>query len=279
MPRFLRHKAAVSALHVRRYLPHLPALLDLGMTTSRPTQRPTATRLLGKYPVPALHLVGTDPPPDLRTPTRWHPAQPPLQHGVDYTFARWYGLTPVRWQLGTVITVRMTCGASSLPSVKGPADAVNAVVAELRQLTGLDLRAGPALERPIDIRRIPEHEIHVAYLPSAEAQQVCQLAGDRRPSGDAVSIQDRPWYQYGWAIVDTDLAIESFAVLRHQLGHALGLGHAASRQVLMHQRIPADLAGYSRGDRRGLALLGDARPVQHDPLPHSHMRGAFHAAE
>lgn len=260
------------------------------MTAGRPRSRPAVPRLLGKYPVPALHLVGTNPPPDPRAPSRWRPALPPLQHGVDYTFAHRQGLVPVRWQPRTVIAVRMTSEGGSLPIASGPADAaaeaVAAVVAELRELTGLELQGSQPLTRPIDIRRVPEHEIHVAYLPSAEARQVRRLAGDRTPSGGAVPAQDRPWYQRGWAIVDTDLTIgltspsgegsasspaalsaSGLAVLRHQLGHALGLGHAACRRVLMHQRIPVDLDGYSRGDRHGLALLGGTRPVPQDPPP------------
>ncbi len=254
------------------------------MTAAR--QRADGPRLLGRYPVPTLHLVGTAPPPDPRSPSRWRPGLPPLQHGVDYTFARRHGLAPVRWFPGTVITVRLTSEADSMTGVRESEDAVDTVVAELRELTGLELRGGPPLTRPIDIRRVPEQEIHVAYLPSAEAWKVRRLAGDQIPSGGAVPAQDGAWYRRGWAIVDTGLAIEpasppdepsasspaalsatGLAVLRHQLGHALGLGHPASRRALMHQRIPVDVDGYSRGDRHGLALLGDTPPFPYDAPP------------
>jgi len=229
--------------------------------------------LLGSYPAAALHLVGADLPPDPRAPSRWHPSPPPPQHGVDYTFARWHGLVPVRWQPGTVISVRLVGEAASQLAAGESEDAVGAVVAELRELTGLDLRGGPLLTRPIDIRQVPEQQIHVAYLPSAWARWVRRLAGDRTPGGGAVPSQDGAWYRSGWAIVDTDLAAgpassaTGLAVLRHQLGHALGLDHAARRRVLMHQRIPVDPGRYSRADRHGLALLGGTRPVPRDSQP------------
>ena len=143
------------------------------MTAAR--RRPGGLRLIGRYPVTSLHLVGADLPPDPRAPSHWRPGPAPLQHGVDYTFARWHGLVPVRWQPGSVICVRLASEADSRTAAR---ESVDAVVSELRELTGLELRTGPPLGRRIDIRRIPEQEIHVAYLPSAWARQIRRLAGD-----------------------------------------------------------------------------------------------------
>jgi hypothetical protein len=240
------------------------------MTSTR--RRRGGQRLIGSYPVASLHLVGADLPPDPRAPSQWRPGPAPLQHGVDYTFARWHGLVPVRWPPGSTICVRLASEAGLRIAARESVDAVDAVVTELRELTGLELRSGPPLGRPIDLHRITEQEIHVAYLPSTWARRTRQLAGDL-PAGGAAPAGDGAWYRRGWAIVDTDLAAEpalsttGLAVLRHQLGHALGLGHAARSRVLMHQRIPVDLVRYSRADQYGLALLGGTRPASHDPQP------------
>ena len=263
------------------------------MTEAGPTQRPARVRLLGRYPVPTLRLVGAGLPLGPRTPSRWQ-SRPLPQHGIDYTIAGRRGLTPVRWRPELGITVRLTrWAADSPPAVRGAADVIGAapdtaealerVVGELRALTGLELRVGQPLSRPIDLGRVPDQEIHVAYLPSAAVQEARGRGGDGIASGGALPAPDSAWYRRGWAIVDTDLAIGSasppgeqsaggptaleatgLALLRHQLCHALGLGHAARRRVLMHPRIPLDLDGYSDGDRHGLALLGSTRPVPHD---------------
>jgi hypothetical protein len=250
------------------------------MISGRQRKQPATPRLLGIYPVPRLHLVGADLQAGPRAPSRWPPVTSPMQHGLDYSFAHRHGLAPVRWRSGTAIIIRLASEVSLPPYVKTAVDAIDAVVTELRGLTGLALQSGQPLPQPIDIRRVPEHEIHVAYLPSAAVRQVRRLAGDRVPSGDAVPTEGCAWYERGWAIVDTDLTIDvqprpddlsvgtsavcsaaGFALLRHQLCHALGLGHAARRQALMHHRIPLNLDGYSCGDRYGLAMLGDIGPV------------------
>jgi hypothetical protein len=219
----------------------------------------------------------------------------PPQHGIDYTVARRCGLAPVRWRPRTDIAVRLTGLDSEGSDVGGAADAtdmleaVQTVVAELRALTGLELRAAQPLEGPIDVRRVPEYEIHVAYLSSAAARRARGHAGDGIASGGALPMPGSAWYERGWAIVDTELAIGSaspphapsagrrgalsasaLAVLRHQLCHALGLGHAIRRRTLMREQIPVDLDGYSRGDQYGLALLGSPRPVPYHVQPSSH---------
>jgi hypothetical protein len=48
-------------------------------------------------------------------------------------------------------------------------------------------------------------------------------------------------------------------VLRHELAHALGLGHAARPNLLMYHRISAGTVDFGRGDRHGLLLLNGLR--------------------
>ena len=90
----------------------------------------------------------------------------------------------------------------------------------------------------IDIRWVPEQEIHVAYLPSADAQRARRLAGDRIPGGGAASAQGSAWYQRGWAIVDTDLAIGPPATPAWWGGR--GRGRKRKAAVAGSPRLPSD---------------------------------------
>ena len=73
-------------------------------------------------------------------------------------------------------------------------------------------------------------------------------------------------YISGFAIINADLtgsdvaAERALAILRHELAHALGLGHAARPSLLMHHQITAGTTRYGRGDQHGLALLGPRPP-------------------
>jgi hypothetical protein len=214
-------------------------------------RRDRGRSLLGSYPVPVLHLVGAPTSPRPRADA----SPPTLQYGIDYSFTRRLGRTPVRWRPETDIIVRLAdCPAQPF------ADAVTEVVGELRALTGLNLRTGQPAGALSDFGDVPEQEIHVACLQSAQALPVRQAG--TLPGAGAWSAPDGAWYRRGWAIVDVSLfaCAAPTVILRHQLCHALGLGHAARPSLLMHQPVPAGLSGYGRGDRHGLALLGPARP-------------------
>jgi Matrixin len=232
-----------------------------------PGGRPT---LLGWYQRPALHLVGAPQPPSLRSPGQWQPGPPPLQYGVDFSFARRCGPEPVRWRRGLPVTIRIT-GADPADPDPSAAAALATVIAELRTLTGSDLMADRPRAGALNPDAVPDQEIHVGYLEGREMLALsgrkldCAGLGGARLGGDTTS------YAAGFAAVNTDLTgadatgAYALAVLRHELAHALGLGHAGRRSLLMNRQITADTTQFGRGDRHGLALLGSAAPVSGTP--------------
>ena len=53
------------------------------------------------------------------------------------------------------------------------------------------------------------------------------------------------------------------AVVMHELGHLVGLGHVKSKAALMYPRVSVDVTDFAAADRRGLAVLGQG-PCQPD---------------
>ena len=225
-----------------------------------PTARPQPASLLGTYPVPELHLVGAPVPDNPRSPMRWQPGPAPLQYGIDYTFMHRVGREPVRWPYGSAITMRIT-----RPATPDRQAALAAVTAELRTLTRLNLVLGePAVPRLVP-SAVPGGEIHVRYLTASDLAGLPGPHGDKAGLGSVTPCPEGCCYVSGFAVVNADLtgpdatAEHALAVLRHELAHALGLGHAARPSLLMHHRVTAGITRYGRGDQHGLALLG-ARP-------------------
>lgn len=168
----------------------------------RTFQRPNRQNLLGRHPAPELYLVGAPIPASPRSPSRWMPPSPSLQHGIDFSFAQWSAGQPIRWLHILPITIRLTGGDTNA------AQAVAAVVTELACITGIDLRTGPPLLGSLDPRNTTEQEIYASRSPTV------------RP---AVPAED-----------------QAVAVLRHEMDHALGLGHASRRIQVMHHALTND---------------------------------------
>lgn len=229
-------------------------------TTPRQRVTPPARRppsLLGTYPVPELHLVGAPIPGNRRSPIQWQPTPPPLQYGIDYTFMHRAGREPVRWPHSSAITVRITG-----PGTPDRHAALAFVVAELRTLTQLNLVTSEPAPAGLVPSAVPDGEIHVHYLDGSELARLPTRHGDPAGLGGASRCTADCCYVSGFAIINADVSGpdattgHGLAILRHELAHALGLGHATRRSLLMRHQITAGITRYGRGDQHGLALLG-----------------------
>jgi Matrixin len=242
----------------------LPRAPDLDMNTAMETSMWVRARpgggerqsLLGTYPVPAPHLVGAPLPPTPGCPSRWEPPLPPLQYGIDYTFLRHDDNQPLRWRPDLPITVRIAG-----PHEPEQAAMVDAVVAELAGLTGLSLAVAESWPHPLALRAVSAQEIRVGFLANLPPARSFRPCAGRVGLGGAVGGPGLSHYTSGFALVATGITgphrPSVVAVLRHELAHALGLGHAARPGLLMYHRISDATVDFGRGDRRGLFLLNE----------------------
>lgn len=227
--------------------------------------------LLGFYPVPLLHLVGAPVAASPRVPFRWQPSAPPPQYGVDYTFLNGFHDEPVTWPYQQRITVRIAARHTACQ-----VSAVAEVVAELAHLTGLPLHLGAPWPAEFNPGRVPSQEIHVGFPPASQGSGL-------KGFGGAALAGTRRHYISGYAAVCStvthsvpgqvpELDRQDLAALRHELAHAMGLGHAARPSLLMHYQVPAERDEYGPGDRYGLTLLGQAPFTGNHPSPRHRRR-------
>lgn len=231
------------------------------LTSRRSSRRLSTARrtsLLGWYPASDLCMVAARVRPNPRSPLGWQPS-PPLQYGIDYTFARLAGRGPVRWPSGLPIVVRITCHSAA-----GVDQALAIVVGELRELTRLDITVGEPWPDVFHPAAVPKGEIHVGFLPHLATPGSLSPSAGQAGIGVALLKGAGQYYTQGFAAVNAGLigtnatSQPGLTMLRHELAHVLGLGHSARPSLVMHHRVTASIPGYGRGDRFGLRMLGEA---------------------
>lgn len=158
--------------------------------------------------------------------------------------------------------------------VTGGSSLVLEAMARVSELSGLELEyAGPSTDRPREWSDAMDGAGMEGYPPAlvswSDEDETADLAGDVVGLGGSVSLRGaaftRARYMTGSVTLDgPDLArvldgpdgeARVRAVILHELGHLVGLGHVADPAQLMSETNHG-LHDFGPGDREGLARLG-----------------------
>ena len=200
------------------------------------------------------------------------PAPPPpapvkdMGRADDYVFTKTQPgnpAVPVTWSHCTPVDVAVNLG----PANAAEQDLVATAIARVADASGLPLRyAGPTTYLPTAGTPVPFPDgIEIVF---AVAQPGESSYTDGYALGVATMIYtgyDVQWAARGRVVIDwrntSDFLGEHptarTGLYMHELGHAVGLGHAAESTQLMYMGIPTtNDASWGSGDRTGLAQLG-----------------------
>ena len=254
-------------------VPRSPENDDVATTADVYTTRP---ELSG--PVPERRDHPDMPPPGVGSAAHPLGTPPPVPDVGDYRFLQLQesGSRPVAYD--PCRPIHYVVRPDGVPP--GGQQLVEAAVAEIAAATGLRFVSdGTTTEAPRDDRRpyqpgrYGERWAPVLITWSHPAEQP-QLAGEVAGLGGSVSLRvgDNPSvYVTGQIALDApdlhltlqqpggDAVVR--AVLLHELGHVLGLGHVDDPAQLMHASSTVHNSALSPGDRAGLARLGAGQCV------------------
>lgn len=138
---------------------------------------------------------------------------------------------------------------------------------EVSGLTGLQFRVDGRTDEQPDRR--PRGQDAPVLIAWTTPEQVPELAGDVAGLGGSTSLSRRPGglerYVSGQVGLDAPQLADILdrrdgrahvrAIVLHELGHVVGLGHTPDPDQLMHEQNRGVLE-FAAGDRRGLAALG-----------------------
>ncbi|GMA93370.1 hypothetical protein GCM10025881_01940 [Pseudolysinimonas kribbensis] len=175
-------------------------------------------------------------------------AAPPadLVEGRDYSFLGTAANGPERWSCAAPIEVRLADGSPA-----GSADVVASAVASIARTSGLPLRIGSSYDAGILI----------SYVPSPDVQR---LGGSDEAIGvTSTRTDDEGAIRHADVEIAADAAVNApgtttaeFTML-HELGHAVGLGHATRKDEIMTPVLdPATAPVLGRGDVAALHAVG-----------------------
>ncbi|MGB5952465.1 MAG: hypothetical protein WBG57_08145 [Ornithinimicrobium sp.] len=191
-----------------------------------------------------------------RTAQAPNAAQPATGDGsFSYALTQPDGISPVGFD--PCSTIEIVINPQGAPS--DYAEMVDQTLATTSAASGLSFTVVGTTEDRNFTSRGPDDPVIVAW---ADSDEVPELAGDVRGLGGSTSMQRGGQRRYvsGMVVIDTDSSAFDIggrvaqAILDHEFGHVVGLGHVDDRGELMHP-MPSRVS-YGPGDREGLANLG-----------------------